>query len=95
MLALYNIMSLKYFDHSLLDAIFGIKQRDTPKEKSEAEIALETSQSVYTNGCRKLGLIPSSKILRQFAQQDMNMKGQGLGSKGVKTICIALLVSSE
>lgn len=56
----------------------------------------DTGRRTYEKICQKLGVIPSSKILRKLAESpSIDIKHYGLGPKGTMAVSVALVVSTR
>lgn len=56
----------------------------------------DTGRRTYEKICQKLGVVPSSKILRKLAESpSIDIKNYGLGPKGTMAVSVALVVSTR
>lgn len=56
----------------------------------------DTGRRTYEKICKKLGVVPSSKILKKLAESpNIDIKRYGLGPKGTMAVSVALVVSNS
>ncbi|ELU04322.1 hypothetical protein CAPTEDRAFT_223898 [Capitella teleta] len=63
----------------------------TRVESPEAVPVYETSRLTYLRACKKMDLIPSSKMLESIGKDDLVIKNNILGANGTKACAVALV----
>lgn len=63
-------------------------------QPTEEDIA-EKVRSVYLEACRKTRTIPCEAVYSNLTQETISLKHRALGSRSIKAMCIALVVSVE
>lgn len=52
-----------------------------------------TGKTAYTEGCKKLGVVPASYFLQHMHDRKLSLKHHGLGATGMKAVAVSLVVS--
>ena len=67
---------------------------DGPGDLEENSRSKYDESFIYTNTCKRMGIVPVSYFLRNLTLSEVNLRHHGLGPRGTKAICVSLTSNS-